>query len=409
MSEDSTKKRMWQFPWGYRESFIITAGLMIVGFFLEFISKGSIVQLPTWPVNLFLLVFFILYLIATYFLVKGPVMTWLSSVPAAMAGMTVFTFLILLMGFIPQGVPEGFAGKIGLNHIHTSKPYIIVTIFMLTILGYTIIRRLKLKITLKNIAFLLNHIGLFVILTAASIGSSDMLRLKMPVMEGESSNIAFPDEKHKAEMPFSLLLHSFTIEEYAPELIVFDGNSGEPVIPKGSALPKIETGSKGKILDYDFEIISFLPFAVPSEDKYLISEQYGSTHAVLLRVNTSVGIIEDWISCGNFMYQPKYMILNQKHILGMTQPKVKRYVSEVDITGNDNSIQKNVEISVNSPLKFGQWKIYQFSYNDQLGRWSEMSIFEVIRDPWLPVVYTGIFMILFGSIYLLWAGRKVEN
>jgi hypothetical protein len=407
MNKQIERRAFWQFPWGYRESFFIVTGLMLVGFMLEFASGGKVVQLPTFPMNIILLLVFVFYLVLTQALVKGPVMTWLSSVPAAMATMTAFTFLILLMGFIPQGEPEGFSGKIGLHHIHTSKPYIIIAVFMLTILGYTIIRRLRQKINLKNIAFFINHAGLFIVIAAASIGSSDMLRLKMPVMQEQTTNIAFPDNKHQAQMPFSIHLNSFSIEEYEPELIIFDVQTGSPIIEKGSKLPFIREGKQGNLLNYDFEIMKFFSFAYPEGDEYIKTEEFGSTHAALVRIKEGEKISEGWISCGNFMYSPRYLMINNKHALGMATPKVRSYLSVVDIIRDGKTVEQNISISVNKPLKHKDWKIYQFSYDNELGRWSQMSIFEIIRDPWLPVVYTGIFMLLLGSVYLLWVGRKV--
>jgi hypothetical protein len=407
MNQQSDKRPIWQFPWGYRESFIISAGLLVTGFILEYFSSGRITQLPSWPLNLLLFILFAAYLVVTHFFVKGPVMNWLSSVPAALASITTFTILVLLMGFIPQGQPSGFAGKIGFNHIHASKPYIITAVFMLTVLGFTILKRLKQKMTWKNFAFLLNHAGLFLIITSASIGSSDLLRLQMPVNVGKASDIAFPDDKHQAKMPFTIHLHSFIKEEYPPELIIYDGKTGFPVIPKGSKLPFIEEGEKGKILGYDFEILTFLPYSVPVEEAFITTDQYGSTHSALVSISKGQFSDAQWISCGNFMYRPRYFILNDQHILGMAVPKSKRYASVVDIESNGIFTAKNTEIIVNKPLKTGRWKIYQSGYDGELGRWSERSIFEVIRDPWLPVVYTGIFMMLLGSVYLLWVGRKL--
>jgi len=41
-----------------------------------------------------------------------------------------------------------------------------------------------------------------------------------------------------------------------------------------------------------------------------------------------------------------------------------------------------------------------------MGRWSERSVVELISDPWLPVVYTGIFMLIIGGIAFLLTNRK---
>jgi len=61
---------------------------------------------------------------------------------------------------------------------------------------------------------------------------------------------------------------------------------------------------------------------------------------------------------------------------------------------------------VNKPAKVKGWEIYQVGYDDQLGRWSDTSVIEFVRDPWLPFVYTGIFMMIAGAITLFWSGRN---
>jgi hypothetical protein len=45
-------------------------------------------------------------------------------------------------------------------------------------------------------------------------------------------------------------------------------------------------------------------------------------------------------------------------------------------------------------------------YDYELGRWSNTSIIEVIRDPWLRIVYAGIFMMLAGAMFMFWVGSK---
>ena len=46
------------------------------------------------------------------------------------------------------------------------------------------------------------------------------------------------------------------------------------------------------------------------------------------------------------------------------------------------------------------------SYDDRMGRWSELSVVELISDPWLPVVYVGIFLLIAGGVALLFQVRK---
>jgi len=53
-----------------------------------------------------------------------------------------------------------------------------------------------------------------------------------------------------------------------------------------------------------------------------------------------------------------------------------------------------------------EWMIYQYSYDDTMGKYSDTSVFELVRDPWLKIVYTGIFMLLAGALFLFFAGPK---
>ena len=41
-----------------------------------------------------------------------------------------------------------------------------------------------------------------------------------------------------------------------------------------------------------------------------------------------------------------------------------------------------------------------------LGRWSDISVFELVRDPWLPAVYAGIIMMVLGAICLFVNAQK---
>ena len=62
---------------------------------------------------------------------------------------------------------------------------------------------------------------------------------------------------------------------------------------------------------------------------------------------------------------------------------------------------------MNKPLDVDGWKIYQLSYDENLGRWSDVSIFELVKDPWLPAVYCGIALMLAGAVIMfLKSGKK---
>ena len=83
----------------------------------------------------------------------------------------------------------------------------------------------------------------------------------------------------------------------------------------------------------------------------------------------------------------------------MPEREPQRFVSDVTVYTQEGSILQDT-IEVNHPLKVAEWNIYQLSYDETKGRWSNISIFELVRDPWLPFVYIGIIMMVLGAICL---------
>ena len=389
----------------YGKSLLIVVTIIIIGFLIEYFSRSKGFNIPSFPINLIILLFFVAYLIFSYFIFrKTEIIAWFTSIPLTISVVTSYTFLALIMGFIKQEPHNHFIDKIGLTHIINSYPFILINLLLLMVLGYTIIKRLTKKVNLRNIAFFLNHAGLFIFISAGSIGTGDMIRLSVPVDIGETSDIAFSRDNKMLKLPFSITLNDFTIEEYAPELLVYNRKTGLPIIPKGSKLPFIEKSKEIEFLDLDFKIIEFYSFAAPKDSFFIDSERFGTVHAALISVSDKKTNKTSWISTSNFMHESSFLFFNEKYVIGIAKPKVKKYQSNISI---DESNQ-NIIIEVNKPYKYSGWKIYQNSYNSQLGRWSQTSIFEVIRDPWLPVVYVGLFMLLIGSCYLIYAGRQMN-
>ena len=77
----------------------------------------------------------------------------------------------------------------------------------------------------------------------------------------------------------------------------------------------------------------------------------------------------------------------------------KRFASEIQILTKTG---KNIgtTIDVNKPYEVDGWKIYQYGYDTQMGAKSQITILELVRDPWLPLVYTGFYMMLAGAVIM---------
>ena len=82
--------------------------------------------------------------------------------------------------------------------------------------------------------------------------------------------------------------------------------------------------------------------------------------------------------------------------------KPKRFASEIVVTPHDKQAAPiAATIDVNKPIEVDGWKIYQFDYDTQRGAKSEVSLLELVNDPWLPLVYAGIYLMLAGAVLMV--------
>ena len=92
----------------------------------------------------------------------------------------------------------------------------------------------------------------------------------------------------------------------------------------------------------------------------------------------------------------------------MPDREPSRYVSDVNIyTKSGRSLRTQVE--VNHPVTVEGWKIYQTSYDENMGKWSTLSIFELVRDPWQPAVYLGMALLFIGAVLMLFMPRNNDD
>lgn len=391
----------------YGGSFLVVFVLMMLGFIIELISGDSSISMPAFPVNLIILLLFIAYLISTYLFFKDTeIIRWFTGIPITIAVISAYTFLTLIMGFVAQVPHNHFIDNIGLTNIKESYPFMIMSLLMLMVLGYTIIRRVSRKLTLRNFAFFLNHFGLFLVISAGSIGTGDMIRLSMPIEEGEITDMAFTRDNKAVRLPFSIKLNDFKIDEYPPELIVYNRSTGEAIIAPGSKKPFVKKDKTGNLYNLDFKVLDYIEFAAPTDSSFVASDKIGTVHAALLELSDNNKTDYAWVSTGNFMHDAEFFFFDEKFVVGISDPKVLKYQSNINLIKDNKPERVDILVEVNKPVRFNNWKIYQNSYDARFGRWSQVSIFELIKDPWLPVVYVGIFMLLFGSVYLIYAGRK---
>lgn len=295
---------LWNKPWSLKEGFAIGGSLIVVGLMLE-LGVGPVVwDSFLWPVNGVVLAGFLL-IIASMHIIYNKVYAFrfLGTYQAAIPAMVYGVLLTVVMGVTRQQ-----ANGAWLNDMLTFWPFVLIYVYIAVILGLVVLRRIstmRRRLTVRNVAFLLNHFGLFLALTTGTLGNADMQRMKMITVVGEPEWRALTQQQQVVELPLAIELKKFIMETY---------DDGSP----------------------------------------------------------------------------------------------KRFASDVQIlTQSGKNITATVD--VNKPIEVDGWKIYQYGYDQQMGAMSQSSIFELVRDPWLPAVYTGIYMMLAGALCMLFMGKGKKN
>lgn len=406
---------MWKKPWGYREGATIAAGLLLTGILLQGAVGKIDWELLSWPVNIILLLVYIIVLVMVSGL-SGRIylFRWLGSYAAAVTSLAAVVVMTVIMGLIRQTGPQtvsGVAPWLGFSQMLSAWPFALLFTWLITVLGLTAFRHLY-PFRWRNIPFLLNHLGLFVAVVAAVLGNADLQRLKMTTVVGKAEWRAYDEAGQQSELPLAIELQHFTIDEYPPKLMLIDNGTGK-VLPEGKP-EHLLLGSgeqEGQLADWRIRVVRQMAESarVATEDtvKFVAFHSIGATYAVYIEAdNRLTGVRrEGWVSCGSFLFPYKALRLDEQVSLVMPEREPQRFASDVKLyTQSGRKLEAVIE--VNRPLTVEGWKVYQLSYDESKGKWSDISVFELVRDPWLPLVYSGIWMLIAGAVWMFVTASK---
>lgn len=396
---------MWKQPWGYAEGWVICAGLLITGFGLQLITGPVQAGLFQYPVNvagglIFLLVLCIGFVVGR----KITVVQWFSGLTASITSLSALLSVVLVMGFVGPGI----------ERITMSWPFILLFLYFLFVLGFVTLKRIV-SFRWRDVPFMLNHVGLFITLLAAILGNGDLRRLRMTVPLENPEWRASDEKNEMIELPLAIELRSFTIDEYPPKLMLIDNTTGKALPEKQPENILVEEiPLAGNLQGWKVEVTRSLPMAacVMGQDTINFVEFHseGATTALYVKARNELTgrQKEGWVSCGSYIFPYISLQLDDAVSMVMPEREPRRFASDVMVYTKDKQT-KEARIEVNKPLSIAGWKIYQLSYDETKGKWSRMSVFELVRDPWLPIVYTGILMMIAGAIGLFLSAPVKKN
>jgi hypothetical protein len=408
------RKVIWQLPWGYRESIIIVLGIILVGFLLQ-ISLGRFdFYLLSFPLNLYFGILSLGFIVLSVFLKKKPFFVWFTSLSFSVSLLGAITLLSIIMGLtkqVPMNDNTNIFTLLGFNQMTSSWAFVLVYLLILLSLGSIIAKR-KPCLNKRYFVFILNHIGLWLILFFAGLGYADLNRYIMYVEIGETQWRVYDKDSKVVELPIAIELNDFNIEEYVPKLAIINQKTGE-VLPKDKPqYHQIDTSFKDEIVfnGYKFRIKDYIHNAVRSSDSsYREVPMKASCPAALVELETKNGLKSHWISAGNKMQSPMFLDIDSNLALVMTPSETKSFISDIEVYTQDGGYYKEERLMVNYPLRAGNWRIYQYGYDNDMGKMSSYSSFELVYDPWLIMVYIGIGLLALGSFLLIIFGKNYRK
>ncbi|MDR2946800.1 MAG: cytochrome c biogenesis protein ResB [Candidatus Adiutrix sp.] len=409
------KKLLWRSPWGYRESLIIVAALTVGGWLMQLIAGPFNFYLLHRPVNYAVGGLIILLAFAAVPLRNRPLVKWLSGGPLAVSLLAALLVLSLIMGLTPQmqkQPPHGdFFVRLGFTQVTDSWAFVLV--YGLTLLSLAMVIARRLFRPGRRVLFFLNHAGLWLVLAAGGFGAADRERHVMHVTEGQVEWRVYAEDKQVLELPLAIRLDDFDMTEYPARLAVIDRTSGRPLPESNPHFFQIDMEQpEGRLAGWEVTLQEYLPQAVTAgAEGYQASPMPAATQAVRVIARETSGsgagggaIRQGWVSGGNRFLPVSPLMLDDHHVLVMTQPEPRSFTSKVKVFTQAGQ-EREAVIEVNKPLSIGGWMIYQFGYDNQSGRMSNYSSFELVYDPWLYPALAGMLMWALGSLGLIYRGR----
>lgn len=198
-------------PWNMKEGFLIGGGLCFTGVVLQ-VTLGPVRwELLAWPVNLIVLIA-LLAAIGVMFALRRKVYAfeWMMHAGAAVPCLVCAAVLTMIMGLTPQvrmgGIPW-------LSQMLRFWPFVLIWTWMMIISALAALNHL-LRWKIREIPFILNHLGVVVAIVSATLGSADTQNLRLTSFTGEPEWRAVSDDGALHEPGLAIELHKFTLEEY---------------------------------------------------------------------------------------------------------------------------------------------------------------------------------------------------
>ncbi len=388
------KRNIWQYPWRAKESVIITFTLLVIGLGLDIIIGKSAINLA-FPMNLIAFAVLLSISIILFGLSKKiKELRFFFSIEATISSVVLLTIFTMLLALVPE---VEFA-KLGFENLRNTFSFAFAYSYFLIVLGCTVLYRIKMK-SLRDVAFFLNHFGLWFTLMAMGLGSADIQKWTMPVAEDETVWYAYTNEGIQQTMDFAIELKEFNIEYFKPKYAILDTATKTPIKKNNKPLVlEIEQEKPFEFEDYKLILKEYIPAEKFEPGGQMKNLQPNTAFFIIKKDGATID--SGWVSSANEFMPPVGIEFGENYSLIMTEPEPSIFESDIKVFEKGGKIE-DTKITVNNPHTIGKYKIYQTSYEKSPTGY--VSILTVIYEPWLIYSYIGSLMMILGAGYLIFS------
>lgn len=298
----------------------------------------------------------------------------------------------------------GTTGKIivglRLDDVFHGLPFaLVVALFGASVISSALIRW---PLSWRTSGFFICHLGLLTSLAGAAASATLAIRGRIDLHAGgETAKYVrvtrggMPTGEY-AQLGFDLRLDRFKAESYETEYRVGYYEQEQVVDEDGRA------GTRWKLkASFDPDLGKH---RLPSGDSFRLKSTSLSpqAHAVLAEVSQG-GLARDQLMTAE-RPSPYFLSPTRALVFERRADEKRAYISWVTALQGPSE-QRNV-ISVNDPMTYGGWTLYQVNYNPEDPTYSGL---EAVYDPGVAWVFTGFFLISLGVFWMFYVEPRLKR
>ena len=260
---------------------------------------------------------------------------------------------------------------------------------------------LRWPVKVKNAGYFICHLGLLTSLAGAAASATLAVRGRIDLHAGGETATQVRVTKagaptgEYAKLGFDLRLDRFSAPSYETEYRV--GYYEQETLQDERGRDRVQWKLKASF-DPDLG-----KHRLPNGDSFQVKSINDGAHAVLAEVNQG-GLPKEQLLQAGGQGSAFFLARNRALVFERRADEKRAYISWV--TAQQGATQEKAVISVNDPMTYAGWTLYQVNYNPEDPTYSGL---EAVYDPGVAWVFTGFALICVGVFYMFYVEPRLRK